>query len=65
MKCNPVVAMIWEGLEAVDAVRKIVGTTKARGAEAGTSVCPFDEDVALSRAEGGKLDALLQQQNPS
>jgi nucleoside-diphosphate kinase len=36
MRSAPVVAMVWEGLEAVVAVRKIVGTTKARGAEAGT-----------------------------
>lgn len=36
MKSSPVVAMVWEGLEAVEAVRKVVGITKARGAEAGT-----------------------------
>ncbi len=36
MKSSPVVAMVWEGVEAVDAVRKIVGITKSRGAEAGT-----------------------------
>ena len=28
--------MVWEGLEAVAAVRKIVGITKAREAEAGS-----------------------------
>ncbi len=33
---TPVVAMVWEGLEAVAAVRKIVGITKAREAEAGS-----------------------------
>lgn len=36
MKSYPVVAMLWEGLEAVSAIRKIVGVTKARAAEAGT-----------------------------
>lgn len=36
IKWTPVVAMIWEGLEVIDAVRKIVGVTKARAAEAGS-----------------------------
>lgn len=33
---TPLVAMVWEGLECIPAVRKIVGTTKAREAEAGS-----------------------------
>ena len=36
MKSSPVVAMVWEGVEAIEAVRKVVGITKSRGAEAGT-----------------------------
>ena len=36
MEWTPVVAMVWEGVEAVSAVRKIVGITKAREAEAGS-----------------------------
>ncbi len=36
MKSSPVVAMLWEGVECVDAVRKIVGITKSRAAEAGS-----------------------------
>ena len=36
MKSSPIVAMLWEGVEAVDAVRKICGVTKARAAEAGS-----------------------------
>jgi nucleoside-diphosphate kinase len=36
MKWTPIIAMVWEGLEAVAAVRKIVGTTKGREAEAGS-----------------------------
>ncbi len=36
MKRSPVVAMLWEGVECVDAVRKITGITKARAAEAGS-----------------------------
>jgi len=36
MEWTPVVAMVWEGIEAIAAVRKIVGITKAREAEAGS-----------------------------
>lgn len=36
MKSSPVVAMCWEGLEAVVAVRLITGVTNAREADAGT-----------------------------
>lgn len=36
MQLTPVVAMLWEGVECVDAVRKLVGITKAREAEAGS-----------------------------
>lgn len=36
MTWTPVVAMVWEGQEAVSAVRKIVGVTKGWEAEAGS-----------------------------
>ncbi len=36
MVSSPIVAMVWEGLEAIAAVRKIVGITTAREAEAGS-----------------------------
>lgn len=36
MKSYPVIAMLWEGLEAVVTIRRMVGITKAREAEAGT-----------------------------
>lgn len=36
MRSTPVIAMCWEGLEVVDAVRRITGITKAREAEAGS-----------------------------
>lgn len=36
MKWTPIVAIVLEGLEVVPAVRKIVGTTKGREAEAGS-----------------------------
>lgn len=36
MKSTPVVAMVWEGVEAISAIRKLVGITKAREAEMGS-----------------------------
>lgn len=36
MGWTPIVAMVWEGLEIIPAVRKIVGVTKGREAEAGS-----------------------------
>jgi nucleoside-diphosphate kinase len=36
MQMTPVVAMLWEGVECIDAVRKLVGITKSREAEAGS-----------------------------
>lgn len=36
MKSYPVVAMLWEGLDCVSTVRKMVGVTLARTAEPGT-----------------------------
>ena len=36
MQLTPVVAMLWEGLECIEAVRKLTGITKAREAEAGS-----------------------------
>lgn len=36
MKSYPVVAMVWEGLDVVVTIRKMVGVTKARDAEPGT-----------------------------
>lgn len=36
MKWTPIIAIVWSGLDAIDTVRKIVGTTKGREAEAGS-----------------------------
>lgn len=44
MKSTPVVAMVWEGLEVVQAVRLLCGITKAREAEAGS----IRGDLAMS-----------------
>ena len=44
MQQSPVVAMLWEGIECIDAVRKLTGITKAREAEAGS----IRGDLAMS-----------------
>jgi len=36
MKSYPVIAMLWEGVDGVATIRKLVGITKARDAEPGT-----------------------------
>src|SRR5437870_2245717 len=36
MQSYPVVAMLWEGLDGVSTIRKMIGVTKAREAEPGT-----------------------------
>jgi nucleoside-diphosphate kinase len=48
MKSSPVMAMCWEGLEAVDAVRLITGVTKARQADAGTIRGDFAMSVSCN-----------------
>ncbi len=47
MTWTPVVAMVWEGQEAVSAVRKIVGVTKGYEAEAGS----IRGDLAMSGSQ--------------
>jgi nucleoside-diphosphate kinase len=44
MQSSPIVAMLWEGVEAVEAVRKLCGVTKSRIAEAGS----IRGDLAMS-----------------
>lgn len=46
MQSTPVLAMCWEGLEVVEAVRNITGITKAREAEAGS----IRGDLAMSQS---------------
>ncbi len=36
MMKTPIVAMVWEGVEAVDTIRKLIGVTKGRAAEGGS-----------------------------
>ena len=47
MKSSPVVAMVWEGFKAVDAVRLITGVTNAREADAGTIRGDFAMSISL------------------
>jgi len=47
MTWTPIVAMVWEGLEVIPAVRKIVGITKSREAEAGS----IRGDLGMSGAQ--------------
>ncbi len=48
MQSTPVVAMCWEGLGVVDAVRKITGITKAREAEGGSIRGDFAMSVSCN-----------------
>lgn len=48
MKSTPVIAMVWEGLEVVDTVRKITGITKAREAEGGSIRGDFAMSVSCN-----------------
>ncbi len=36
MKSAPIIAMLWQGMDAISVVRKLVGTTHGREAEAGS-----------------------------
>ncbi|MEI7511553.1 MAG: nucleoside-diphosphate kinase [Candidatus Peregrinibacteria bacterium] len=44
LKSTPVIVMIWEGIDAISVVRKLVGSTNAREADIGT----IRGDLAMS-----------------
>ncbi len=46
MMKTPIIAMVWEGVEAVETIRKLIGTTKGRAAEAGS----VRGDLAMSQS---------------
>lgn len=48
MKSTPVIAMCWEGVEAIETVRLLAGITKARKAEPGTIRGDFAMSVACN-----------------
>jgi nucleoside-diphosphate kinase len=55
----PIVAMAWEGVEAIPTIRKLVGTTKGREAEAGSIRGDFSmsQQLNLIHASGNEGDA--------
>lgn len=48
MQSTPVIAMCWEGLEVVNAVRLLCGITKSRAAEAGSIRGDFGMSIACN-----------------
>jgi nucleoside-diphosphate kinase len=46
MMQTPIVAMVWEGLDSIDTIRKLVGVTKGREAEGGS----IRGDFAMSQS---------------
>lgn len=46
MMQTPIIAMVWEGLDSIDTIRKLVGVTKGRAAEAGS----IRGDFAMSQS---------------
>jgi len=48
MQSTPVIAMCWEGLEVVDAVRRLTGITKSREAEMGSIRGDFAMSVSCN-----------------
>ena len=48
MKSTPVIAMCWEGVEAIETVRILAGITKARKADPGTVRGDFAMSVACN-----------------
>ncbi len=65
MQQTPIVAMVWQGLEAIETVRKIAGVTKARAAEAGSLRGDFGMSIQLNlihasdSADGAKKEMEL------
>ncbi|MGD9128884.1 MAG: nucleoside-diphosphate kinase [Candidatus Woesebacteria bacterium] len=59
MSSMPIVAMIWEGVDAVPVVRKLVGTTLGREAEAGSIRGDFgmSQQFNLIHASSSNSDA--------
>jgi len=59
MKTHPIVAMAWEGLEAIPTIRKLVGVTKGREAEGGSIRGDFamSQQLNLIHASSSEADA--------
>jgi nucleoside-diphosphate kinase len=59
MGSMPIVAMVWEGLDAISTIRKLVGTTLGREAEAGSIRGDFSmsQQLNLIHASANEGDA--------
>lgn len=57
MGSMPIVAMVWEGIDAVPVVRKLVGTTLGREAEAGSIRGDFSMSQQLNLIHASANDA--------
>lgn len=59
MAMMPIVAMVWEGVDAIKVVRKLVGTTSGREAEAGSIRGDFgmSQQFNLIHASSSESDA--------
>jgi len=59
MSSMPIVAMVWEGIDAVPVVRKLVGTTLGREAEGGSIRGDFgmSQQMNLIHASSNNADA--------
>ena len=59
MKTHPIVAMAWEGVEAISTIRKLVGTTSGRAAEGGSIRGDFamSQQLNLIHASSSESDA--------
>lgn len=59
MASMPIVAMVWQGIDAVPVVRKLIGTTSGREAEAGSIRGDFgmSQQLNLIHASAKEADA--------
>src|SRR5258708_28710879 len=59
MKTHPIAAMVWEGVDAIPTIRKLVGTTLGRAAEAGSIRGDFgmSQQMNLIHASSSESDA--------
>jgi len=59
MQTHPIVAMVWEGVDAISTIRLLVGSTKSREAEAGSIRGDFgmSQQLNLIHASSSPADA--------
>lgn len=62
MKSSPVVAMLWEGIDAIMVVRKIVGATSGREAEAGSIRGDFSISQQLNLIHASDAEATAEKE---